>query len=121
MFEGEAICDLEYIEDSAAETDMNVVMTEDGRIIEAGHRRPNPSPMRSLLLAMLARQGRHCRHYRAAEAVTFRYQDPLMFSSCCSVSDAICRQKSPANNAWHPCHATRTGLFLCIRRYSMPV
>ncbi len=31
---GEAICDLEYIEDSAAETDMNVVMTEDGRIIE---------------------------------------------------------------------------------------
>ena len=34
MFEGEAICDLEYIEDSAAETDMNVVMTEDGRIIE---------------------------------------------------------------------------------------
>ncbi len=31
---GEAICDLEYVEDSAAETDMNVVMTEDGRIIE---------------------------------------------------------------------------------------
>lgn len=26
--------DLEYVEDSAAETDMNVVMTEDGRIIE---------------------------------------------------------------------------------------
>ena len=34
MYEGEAICDLEYVEDSAAETDMNVVMTEDGRIIE---------------------------------------------------------------------------------------
>ena len=34
MYQGEAICDLEYIEDSAAETDMNVVMTEDGRIIE---------------------------------------------------------------------------------------
>ena len=31
---GEAICDLEYVEDSAAETDMNVVMTEDRRIIE---------------------------------------------------------------------------------------
>ncbi len=31
---GEAVCDLEYVEDSAAETDMNVVMTEDGRIIE---------------------------------------------------------------------------------------
>ncbi|MFS1162928.1 ribonuclease PH [Aeromonas salmonicida] len=34
MYQGDAICDLEYIEDSAAETDMNVVMTEDGRIIE---------------------------------------------------------------------------------------
>ncbi|MCE9787434.1 ribonuclease PH [Shewanella chilikensis] len=34
IFEGEPICDLEYIEDSAAETDMNVVMTETGKIIE---------------------------------------------------------------------------------------
>ena len=31
---GQAICDLEYVEDSAAETDMNVVMTEEGSIIE---------------------------------------------------------------------------------------
>lgn len=31
---GEALCDLEYVEDSAADTDMNVVMTEDGRMIE---------------------------------------------------------------------------------------
>lgn len=31
---GEALCDLEYVEDAAAETDMNVVMTEDGRMIE---------------------------------------------------------------------------------------
>ena len=30
----EALCDLEYVEDSAADTDMNVVMTEDGRMIE---------------------------------------------------------------------------------------
>lgn len=30
----EAVCDLEYIEDSNAETDMNVVMTESGKIIE---------------------------------------------------------------------------------------
>ncbi|MBY5923331.1 ribonuclease PH [Ferrimonas balearica] len=29
-----AVCDLDYPEDSSAETDMNVVMTEDGRIIE---------------------------------------------------------------------------------------
>ncbi len=30
----EVLCDLEYVEDSAADTDMNVVMTEDGRMIE---------------------------------------------------------------------------------------
>ncbi|HHR6046434.1 TPA: ribonuclease PH [Providencia alcalifaciens] len=30
----EGLCDLEYVEDSAAETDMNVVMMEDGRMIE---------------------------------------------------------------------------------------
>lgn len=30
----DAVCDLEYVEDSAAETDMNVVMTECGNIIE---------------------------------------------------------------------------------------
>ncbi|WP_028025824.1 ribonuclease PH [Enterovibrio calviensis] len=34
IFEGSPICDLEYVEDSAAETDMNVVMLEDGRMIE---------------------------------------------------------------------------------------
>jgi len=28
------VCDLEYVEDSAAQTDMNVVMMEDGRMIE---------------------------------------------------------------------------------------
>lgn len=31
---GTAVCDLDYIEDSSAQTDMNVVMTEDGRMIE---------------------------------------------------------------------------------------
>lgn len=31
---GEAVCDLDYQEDSSADTDMNVVMTEDGRMIE---------------------------------------------------------------------------------------
>lgn len=31
---GEAICDLEYVEDSAAETDMNVVMTEDSALLK---------------------------------------------------------------------------------------
>lgn len=31
---GEAVCDLEYVEDSAADTDMNVVMTDTGKLIE---------------------------------------------------------------------------------------
>jgi ribonuclease PH len=34
IVDGQAVCDLEYIEDSNAETDMNVVMTDDGRMIE---------------------------------------------------------------------------------------
>ncbi|WP_261816210.1 ribonuclease PH [Vibrio gallicus] len=34
IVEGEARCDLEYTEDSAADTDMNVVMTEEGKMIE---------------------------------------------------------------------------------------
>ncbi|MGL4826741.1 MAG: ribonuclease PH [Vibrionaceae bacterium] len=34
IFQGNAICDLEYSEDSQADTDMNIVMLEDGRMIE---------------------------------------------------------------------------------------
>jgi len=34
IYKGQAISDLEYIEDSAAETDMNVILTETGKIIE---------------------------------------------------------------------------------------
>lgn len=34
IVDGKALCDLEYIEDSNAETDMNVVMTADDRMIE---------------------------------------------------------------------------------------
>lgn len=34
VYKGESISDLEYIEDSDAETDMNVVMTETGKLIE---------------------------------------------------------------------------------------
>ncbi len=34
IVDDEARCDLEYVEDSAAETDMNVVMLEDGSMIE---------------------------------------------------------------------------------------
>ncbi|UDG80850.1 Ribonuclease PH [Candidatus Hartigia pinicola] len=34
LVHGEALCDLDYFEDSSAETDINVVMMSDGRIIE---------------------------------------------------------------------------------------
>ncbi|CAA2929469.1 ribonuclease PH [Arsenophonus endosymbiont of Bemisia tabaci] len=34
IVDGKPICDLEYIEDSAAETDMNVVMIDNGKMIE---------------------------------------------------------------------------------------
>jgi ribonuclease PH len=55
---GEAICDLEYVEDSAAETDMNVVMTEDGRIIEVqGTAEGEPFTHEELLTLALARGG----------------------------------------------------------------
>ena len=55
----EALCDLEYVEDSAAETDMNVVMTEDGRMIEVqGTAEGEPFSHEELLqLLALARGG----------------------------------------------------------------
>lgn len=34
VYKGTPIADLEYVEDSEADTDMNVIMTEDGRLIE---------------------------------------------------------------------------------------
>jgi ribonuclease PH len=34
IVDGRALLDLDYVEDSAAETDMNVVMTPDGRLVE---------------------------------------------------------------------------------------
>ncbi len=56
---GEAVCDLEYVEDAAAETDMNVVMTEDGRMIEVqGTAEGEPFSHDELLqLLALARDG----------------------------------------------------------------
>ncbi|MCR3755882.1 MAG: truncated RNase PH [Sodalis sp. Psp] len=56
---GKAICDLEYVEDSAAETDMNVVMMEDGRMIEVqGTAEGDPFSQKELItLLELARSG----------------------------------------------------------------
>ena len=59
IVKGEALCDLEYVEDSAAETDMNVVMMEDGRMIEVqGTAEGEPFSHEELLsLLTLAREG----------------------------------------------------------------
>ncbi|MDY4281177.1 ribonuclease PH [[Pasteurella] aerogenes] len=64
---GEAVCDLEYVEDSAAETDMNVVMMEDGRMIEVqGTAEGEPFSHEELLnLLSLAKQG--CEHIFVAQ------------------------------------------------------
>lgn len=51
---GEAVCDLEYVEDSAAQTDMNVVMTEDGRMIEVQGTAEGEPFTHEELLALLA-------------------------------------------------------------------
>lgn len=59
IVEGKAVCDLEYVEDSNAETDMNVVMTEDGRMIEVqGTAEGEPFSHQELLTLLdLAKQG----------------------------------------------------------------
>lgn len=59
IVDGQAVCDLEYIEDSNAETDMNVVMVEDGRLVEVqGTAEGEPfSHMELLQLLELAQQG----------------------------------------------------------------
>ncbi len=56
---GDLICDLEYVEDASAETDMNVVMTETGKIIEVqGTAEGEPFSQEELIqLLGLAREG----------------------------------------------------------------
>ncbi|QLB15422.1 ribonuclease PH [Mannheimia granulomatis] len=59
IVEGEAVCDLEYVEDSNAETDMNVVMVDDGRLVEVqGTAEGEPFSQEELLTLLdLAKQG----------------------------------------------------------------
>ena len=53
LFNGEVILDLDYLEDSGAETDMNVVMTESGQYIEIQGTGENGDFSRSQLLEMM--------------------------------------------------------------------
>lgn len=59
MYKGKAVLDLDYAEDSTAETDLNVVMTESGGIIEVQGTAENGSFSRQEFDAMLdlAQQG----------------------------------------------------------------
>lgn len=59
IVDGTPVCDLEYAEDSVAQTDMNVVMMEDGRMIEVqGTAEGEPFSREELLtLLELAEQG----------------------------------------------------------------
>ncbi|MEJ2764471.1 ribonuclease PH [Photobacterium sp. MCCC 1A19761] len=54
IYNGEAVCDLDYAEDSAAETDMNVVMTEAGKMIEIQGTAEGEAFSHEELLSMLA-------------------------------------------------------------------
>lgn len=66
---GEALCDLEYVEDSAAETDMNVVMMEDGRMIEVqGTAEGEPFSHDELLALLALARGGHRNHLPCAES-----------------------------------------------------
>lgn len=67
IVENKAVCDLEYVEDSNAETDMNVVMVEDGRLVEVqGTAEGEPFSHNELLTLLdLAKQG--CEQLFAAQ------------------------------------------------------
>ncbi|MBD2795700.1 ribonuclease PH [Xenorhabdus sp. 18] len=76
IVEGEGRCDLEYVEDSAAETDMNIVMMDDGRMIEVqGTAEGEPFSHDELLsLLSLAKEGLETIFKAQRDALE---QDPL--------------------------------------------
>ncbi|NRA60801.1 MAG: ribonuclease PH [Psychrobium sp.] len=54
IYKGEAVCDLDYPEDSKAETDMNVVMADNGKMIEIQGTAEGEPFSHQELLSMLA-------------------------------------------------------------------
>jgi ribonuclease PH len=58
VVDGEALLDLDYEEDSAADVDMNVVMTGDGRIVDIGATAEREPFTRELLDELLVLAGR---------------------------------------------------------------
>lgn len=61
MYKGEAILDLDYPEDSNCETDMNVVMTQDGKFIEVQGTAEGQAFSRDEMNAMLELAEKGCR------------------------------------------------------------
>lgn len=61
MYKGEAVLDLDYPEDSNCETDMNVVMTQDGKFIEVQGTAEGVAFSRDEMNAMLELAEKGCR------------------------------------------------------------
>ena len=68
IVDGEAVLDLDYEEDSSAETDMNVVMTGDGRLVEVQATAERDPFSRELLDALLDLAARGIEELVAAQA-----------------------------------------------------
>ena len=67
VVEGRPLLDLDYSEDSAAETDMNVVMTADGRLVEVQATAERDPFSRDLLDELLDLAGSGCEEIVAAQ------------------------------------------------------
>ncbi|NLF29494.1 MAG: ribonuclease PH, partial [Planctomycetes bacterium] len=67
VVDGACVLDLDYVEDSAAETDMNVAITGGGRYVEVQGSAERGAFTGTQLDAMLALARRGCRQVRAAQ------------------------------------------------------
>jgi ribonuclease PH len=72
MYQGEPVLDLDYLEDSAAETDLNVVMTSAGGFIEVQGTAEGARSSRKTSTPCWRWRKRHERDLRAAERRTGR-------------------------------------------------
>ncbi|PZU40343.1 MAG: ribonuclease PH [Arsenicicoccus sp.] len=75
VVDGEPVLDLDYPEDSSAETDMNVVMTGDGRFIEVQGTAEGTPFDRELLDALLDLAAEGCAELTARQAAAFGADD----------------------------------------------
>ncbi len=76
IVDGEAVLDLDYEEDSSAETDMNVVMTGDGRLVEVQATAERDPFSRELLDALLDLAAGGIEELTAAQARSRRGASP---------------------------------------------